>query len=401
MFTYQFKLLPSKETQSLLWKHANRLNWLYNRFLNERIESYSARKVDNSVKLITSYDQSKQLPILKSQKEFEDLKGIHSQVLQAVIKRLDIAYKAFFNKCKKKSTPGFPKFRSCKDFFGLLYPQNGYKIKDNFFVTKNYGKIKFNKSREILGKIKQIYISNKNNVFYINIATDHSYTTTERNSSVLAIDLGLNNLVVGKDNNGKIITIKNVGHAKHYRKKISKLQSIKDKLPSQKTDGKIKRSRKHKKLSQKIQRLYELKNRKINDFQHKVSHRLSHQYDTIIVEDLSVKKMSESNITGLNRNIRDAKLGQFLTFLGYKTHSLITVNPCNTSKTCNRCGYINKNLKLSDRQIKCPVCGHEYDRDENAAENIYCLGQAILDCHDQGSVTRMTINDLIPVEASY
>jgi len=32
---------------------------------------------------------------------------------------------------------------------------------------------------------------------------------------------------------------------------------------------------------------------------------------------------------------------------------------------------------LSDRKIKC-ICGKKYDKDENAAKNVYCLGQAIL-----------------------
>lgn len=143
--------------------------------------------------------------------------------------------------------------------------------------------------------------------------------------------------------------------------------------------------------------MYEKKVCKITDFHHKLSHKLSHQYDTIIVEDLSIKKMSESDLTSLNRNMREAKLAQFLRFLEYKTYKLVKVNPYNTSKTCNKCGYIHKDLKLSDRKITCKKCGHEYDRDENAAENIYCLGQAILDSPNQGSVTGLNINMLIPV----
>jgi transposase len=40
MITYQFKLLPDKDTQEKLWKHGNSLNFLYNYFLNQRIENY-------------------------------------------------------------------------------------------------------------------------------------------------------------------------------------------------------------------------------------------------------------------------------------------------------------------------------------------------------------------------
>ena len=41
-----------------------------------------------------------------------------------------------------------------------------------------------------------------------------------------------------------------------------------------------------------------------------------------------------------------------------------------SSKTCHYCGYINKGLKLNDREWICPECGHIIDRDYNAALNI-------------------------------
>ena len=40
-----------------------------------------------------------------------------------------------------------------------------------------------------------------------------------------------------------------------------------------------------------------------------------------------------------------------------------------SSKTCSKCGNINKNLKLSDRVYKCE-CGLSIDRDLNASINL-------------------------------
>jgi putative transposase len=52
-----------------------------------------------------------------------------------------------------------------------------------------------------------------------------------------------------------------------------------------------------------------------------------------------------------------------------------------TSQTCNKCHYINRKLKLTEREWLCPSCGVTLDRDLNAAINIErrgkipCLGE--------------------------
>jgi len=52
-----------------------------------------------------------------------------------------------------------------------------------------------------------------------------------------------------------------------------------------------------------------------------------------------------------------------------------------TSKICNKCHHVNRSLKLTDREWRCPSCGAILDRDLNAAINIErrakipCLGE--------------------------
>ena len=41
-----------------------------------------------------------------------------------------------------------------------------------------------------------------------------------------------------------------------------------------------------------------------------------------------------------------------------------------SSKTCSKCGFIKKDLKLKDRVYRCPHCGAVIDRDLNAALNL-------------------------------
>ena len=220
MYTYQFRAYPSKEIQSKLWQHANALNRLYNGFLDERKTSYETDK-----KSISRYEQQAQLVALKEQDPI--LGEIHSQVLQQVPNRLDKSYKAFFRRIKNhEMEKGFPKFRSCHKFFGILYPQSGYKIQDNLFITKQYGKIQFIKHREILGNIKQLYITcNEKNEWYISITTDYNKEQLVLNKAV-GLDVGITNIFASSDGELK----ENYNHAKYFDKKINNFKSKRDKV---------------------------------------------------------------------------------------------------------------------------------------------------------------------------
>ena len=52
----------------------------------------------------------------------------------------------------------------------------------------------------------------------------------------------------------------------------------------------------------------------------------------------------------------------------------LPVSARGTSQECSGCGTVVRK-KLSERQHRCPVCGLDIDRDENAALNILHRGQ--------------------------
>lgn len=355
MITYKFRIYPSKAQQTILWSHANKLNFLYNYFLNQRKTAYEKDKTT-----ITRYDQQKELVVMK--KSDVSLKEIHSQVLQQVPLRLSETYDSFFKRYKHGQ--GFPKFRSCKKFFGITYPQSGYIISDNFFKTKAYGKIKISMHRKIHGNVKQVKITCDGNNWYLCIVTDYMQCS-QNPTDMVGCDVGITNIAALSNRE----VIKNATHAKYFDKKINALKSKRD-------SSTIKGSRRNKFFTKVIKRLYGAKERKIKDFLHKVSKTLSSKYDTIVLEDLNLKAMSEKNITGLNRELRNSKIALFIQYLQYKTKNVVFVNPMNTSKTCNNCGKLHS-MGLSHRTMQCE-CGYIEDRDVNAAKNILCLGQAYI-----------------------
>jgi putative transposase len=84
-----------------------------------------------------------------------------------------------------------------------------------------------------------------------------------------------------------------------------------------------------------------------------------------------VKPMLEASQSAKNK--QDAAWSRFLTLLEYKadlhgTH-VVKVDPAGTTKECSRCG-VDTDKPIWVREHSCPACGHEEDRDLNAAKNI-------------------------------
>ena len=119
-----------------------------------------------------------------------------------------------------------------------------------------------------------------------------------------------------------------------------------------------------------------------NDFQHKVTHRLSIENQVVCIEDLNVKGMIRNH--RLAKSISDASWSEFYKKLEYKMEdhggTLVRVpRTYPSSQLCSCCGYRNREVRdLSVRAWTCPECGTEHDRDVNAAVNILRKGLEIL-----------------------
>ena len=120
MKVYKFRLYPSAEQEKILIRQLSLCRELYNAFLQQRIYAHKEGKRINY-----NYQQD-QIPELKG--GIIDYKNVHSQVLQDVARRMDVAYQNFFRRIMEKKSgkqqkAGFPRFKSRNRYNSITYPQ--------------------------------------------------------------------------------------------------------------------------------------------------------------------------------------------------------------------------------------------------------------------------------------
>jgi putative transposase len=141
--------------------------------------------------------------------------------------------------------------------------------------------------------------------------------------------------------------------------------------------GKKEQSKSYQKQRLLVARLHERISNKRHDYLHKISTSIIKKYDTICLEDLNISGMLKNN--KLSLAIAETSWNQFESMLKYKAEwygkNLLYIGRFEpSSKLCSKCGAINNELQLSDREWSCSQCGTRHDRDANAATNIKRLG---------------------------
>ena len=354
-------MYPNTEQQELLGKYFGCTRFVYNYFLNERMEQYkTAQKSDNY------YEQAKKLTQLKKQDDYGWLEEINSQTLQHSLRHLESAYLNFF-----RGNSGFPRFKSKKSKNTFVVPQFCSVVDNSISLPKFKSTIKIKKHQDVSGNVHSMTISKDcDGKYYVAILAEQSYEPIQKSNKSVGIDLGLKDFVITSD--GKIY--KNHRYTKKYERQLSKAQKH---LSRKKKD-----SRSFENQKRKVVKIHKKISNSRNDVLHKVSTELARNYDIICCENLNVKGMIKNH--KLAKHIVDASWGTFINYLEYKCKredkTLVKINRFfPSSQTCSECGYINQNTKdLSVREWACPKCGKHHNRDLNAAINILREGLTTL-----------------------
>ena len=357
--SFQYRIYPTKKQETLLLNTLEQCRRLYNHLLEQRKNSWEQEK-----KGLSLYEQQSTFPVLKER--VPELNDVHSQVLQNVAVRIDLAFKAFFRRTKQGVNPGYPRFRGHGRYDSFTYPQTGFRLNEESVSLSKIGKVKAVIHRPTEGIVKTCTVrKTATGKWFVSFSCEVEKNPLPVNESSVGLDSGLSSFVTFS--NGEKVD------NPHFFKTESKSLAKAQRNLSKQTKG-TKRRHKARKV---VSRIHERITNKRKDFAHKLSRKIVHAFGSIVIEDLSINDMQKDNFRCINRGIADVAWRNLFNLLSYKAENagrtVIKVNPAYTSQTCSRCGYRQK-LQLSDRAYHCPCCSLSIDRDVNAALNILSLG---------------------------
>ncbi|MEH2145906.1 RNA-guided endonuclease InsQ/TnpB family protein [Nostoc sp.] len=388
--SYQYRLKPTAWQAKIIDNTLDMLRCQYNYQLGQRFEWLEQNRcsIDRCSLVVCHIPELKDKPnrftqqasLTQLKKDRTWYKGIHSQVLQEVPKKVEIAFDRWLKGDANGKRSGKPRFKAKGQYKTFTYPQFKKEHLQNDQITlSKIGTIKVIVHRQIPDgfDIKTVSVTKKSDGYYITLSLDDKTVPTVKPdfdaNNIVGIDVGLINFIVTSDN-------ERVSAPKFLRKAERKLKSEQRRV-SRRKKGSNRRKKAIKRLG--IQHKKVADTRK--DFHFKTAKKLLEKYDVIAVEKLNIKGLTKSKLA---KSINDAGWGQFITILSNKAENaglkVIAVNPNGTSQECSSCS--SKVIKpLSQRMHNCPICHTNLCRDLNAAINIKARGTHALKAQSMSS----------------
>lgn len=343
-------MYPTKEQMNLINQTIGSSRFIYNKMLNDKIDYYEQNK------------QSLNNTPAQYKEEFEWLKDVDSQALSQSHQDLNTAFRNFF-----KYGRGYPKFKKkgVKDTYRSCVINNNIRIEGSKLKLPKIGFVELRMERQLPNnsKLKNITIrKTKSNKYFasLNFEVEKNVEQVTPNSYI-GLDFAMQNFYVDSEGDKG-------NYPRFYREAQNKLAREQRKLSHMERG-----SNNYNKQKVKVARVHEKIANQRKDFLHKTSRKIANSYDVVCVEDLNMQSMSQTFNYG--KSIHDIGWGMFVNMLSYKMFELgkylVRADKYFPStKQCSSCNHKKDEILLSERWYSCHNCGHEQDRDLNAAINL-------------------------------
>lgn len=328
----------------------------YNAALQERIEAWKLQR-----KKIGLYDQFQELTELRKEEPYQ---WIACDIQRDPLRRVDLAFKAFFRRYKAGQKPGHPRFRSKVRYNSFTFGNNCLTVRDRSIKIPNLGDVRAKGRRSKLWKPRTCTVKRVGLRWIATVICDVGPAPEKcAVSNPVGVDLGLK----------KFVTLSDGGSIDNPR--LGRKHEARIAAANQQLARKQKRSKNRLRAKEVLRRAHQRAADARRNFTHHVSKWLLDNYDLIAFENLNVQGMAKSRLA---KSIHEVAWAELIGQITYKAESAgkwaVPVNPMGTSIRCSSCGT-NVPKTLKDRQHNC-ACGVSLDRDHNAALNVLALGRS-------------------------
>jgi putative transposase len=366
--TYKTELKVNNKQSSYLMGHVGAARHVYNWGLEQRINEY--KETGKSSNAIAQHRQLNGLK--KGEKSW--LYEYSKAAPQEALRDLDKAFSSFFRRVKQKKKGsfvkvGFSKFKKRKEGSGSFRLTGAIHIEGDRIKLPRIGWLRLHESGYLpVGvKPKSVTVSLDVDKWYVSILVEEELSDCEVKEQGIGIDVGLKELAVCSDGE----RYENIKSLKKHERKL--------KLAQRELSRRKKGGKNRKKSIIKVQKVHRKIRNVRTDYIQKVTSQVARAKSPdlrpsfIVVEDLNIAGMMKNS--NLSKSVADASMQMFHRMLEYKCGwygiDLIKADRWYpSSKRCNDCGAICKELKLSEREWACVECGVVHDRDMNAALNL-------------------------------
>lgn len=376
MKSLKIRLYPTKEQETLFYKHIGCQRYVYNwgLVLNNELYKKEGKKYSTTElgKMLTQY-----------KKEMEWLNEVSNATLKESIRNLDKAYTNFYKKRAK-----LPRFKSKKKSKLSFYSRYD-KIKfypNNIVNLEKIGKVKYKSNYDIdlieITKFSNPHVSYNGRCWVLTFGIELDNQLKKLTDEVVGVDLGIKELAICSNE----MIFRNINkdlYVKKLEKKLKRLQrKVSKKYELNKEGRSYRKTNNIIKLENQIRKIYRrLHNIRINYLHQVTSTIVKTKPCMIVMEDLSITQMMKNK--SIAKQVQKIGLFEFIRQMKYKCEwNGIRFEQVDryfpSSKMCSNCFNIKKDLKLSDRVYKCKKCGLTIDRDYNASVNLMNYGKSLL-----------------------
>lgn len=354
--------------------------------LLNKLRSRTESLTDEEKDLVNQYPRPSHYSVrdeLVAQKEDWQY-AFSSRVLQQAVKDLATAWELFF---KNQDVAGKPTFKTRKA------PKQGFKTDT---ARIHNGQLLLDKPRGYQGQWKTIRfkglsipdgkltlcsVTHVNGQYTATFTIEVEQTSLPRTGKKTAVDANVDHFDTTEGQTSLKPEVLNplYTRVRHYQRILARKRC---------KNPRTIHSKGYQTTRTKLQRTYERIANIQKDLLHKFTTDLYQRFDTVVIEDLDVKRMQMSKRA---KNLHRSLFGQFRQMMEYKSQKfgktlIIADRFYPSTQRCSSCGFIktgddkitlggNPKHGTHHNEYICYQCGYEDDRDHNAVLNLLALAE--------------------------